>query len=64
MATKYLKKKTFCYTKVIRNKVEINENSKKTETVFNLEKKTKKCFILKKKKTCKLYVKKKGTHAI
>lgn len=48
LATKYLEKGAICFTKVIKDDEKIIEDSKKIETIFNLEKKTKKRLYIKK----------------
>lgn len=42
LATKYLEKEAFCFTKVIENNKEIKKDGNKAETVSDSEKETKK----------------------
>lgn len=47
---RYLEKRAFCFTEVIKNNVKTNKDGKKVEIIFNLEKKTKKKALYNKKK--------------
>lgn len=50
LALGYLKKRAFCFTKIIRKYEKINKNSEKLKMVYNSKKKAKKRFYIKKGK--------------